>query len=97
MVSFTFAFAGEWQQQITFMVSNINGKVGEISRTQRAIMDIIAKNGYNAAANAASPINTAFRARLPCYSKHGLRALDNDLACDEALYRDMVRKLNTKC
>ena len=91
------AFLAEWQQQMTFMMSTINGKVGEISRTQRAILDVIAKNGFNPMANSANPINTAFRARLPCHSKHALRALDNDLGCDEALYRDIVRNFNTKC
>ena len=50
----------------------------------------MAQHGLTAGERTCNPGKMALRARLPCHSRHALRALDNDLACDETLFRELV-------
>ena len=86
-------FPGEWQDKITRLVTSMNAKLNDQGRQLRSVVDFLAqRDGQENSVPGSSQISSAsLRARLPCHSKHALRALDNDLANDDFLFRDLVR------
>lgn len=72
------------------LLASMNGKMYEQARKLNAIFDMTARQGCSTEPSP-SPVSSGLRARLPCHSKHALRALDNEIGTDELLFRELVR------
>ena len=72
------------------MIAAIHGTVKENRRELRAMRDIVTQHGLQKSGSACTPVSLALRCRLPVHSRADLRCLDNDLAADETLFRELV-------
>ena len=73
------------------MMSVLNGRVREQGRQLTVIADLLMQQGGSPNPTAAK--KATLRSRLPCHSKHALRALDNDIGADKVLFLELVRTL----
>ena len=75
---------------MTRLMSKMNAKIDEQGVQLGTVVQFLANRDGSGSSGMSQMNVVALRSRLPCHSKHTLRALDNDLSANDLLYRDLV-------
>jgi hypothetical protein len=79
----------QFETHVLRVLGSVNAKLGEFSRELRHIKSAI-RSFKPDELPAESSSSTTGRAKMPCYSKYQLRALDSELCNDPVLFRETV-------